>query len=284
MNYNFQEDLKAIREILEITQAELSDLLGVEQATVSRNESGKTKPSAKFLESVYSFAFDKGIKINLLKEMLWKEKLKHDHKLLFHGAKSEIIGSVDINKSRANNDFGKGFYTGESYNQAISFISGFNKSCVYLFDFDKTDLKCKKYEVYQDWMMTIAYYRGTLDEYKNHPIVQRLVAQSRDCDYIVAPIADNRMFQIINSFISGEITDEQCKHCLAATNLGYQYIFITPKSTEHIKMIERCYIPDNEKEYYKNVRSSDAKLGEDKVKLARIQYRGKGHYIDEILS
>ena len=49
-------------------------------------------------------------------------------------------------------------------------------------------------------------------------------------------------------------------------------------------MVERCYIPNNEKEYYKNVRSSDAKLGEDKVKLARIQYRGKGHYIDEILN
>ena len=31
------------------------------------------------------------------------------------------------------------------------------------------------------------------------------------------------------------------------------------------------------------MRNSDAKLGDDKVKLARIKYRGKGHYIDEIL-
>lgn len=284
MNYNFSEDLKAIREILGVTQSELSEQLDVEQVTVSRNESGKTMPSAKFLERVYSFAFDKNIKINLLKEMLWKEKLKQNHKLLFHGAKSEINGLVDIDKSRANNDFGKGFYTGESYNQAISFISGFSRPCVYFFDFEEIGLKCKKYEVNQEWMMTIAYYRGALDEYKNHSIVQRLVAQSKECDYIVAPIADNRMFQIINSFISGEITDEQCKHCLAATNLGYQYVFITPESLKHIKMVERCYIPNNEKEYYKNVRSSDAKLGEDKVKLARIQYRGKGHYSDEILN
>ena len=34
---------------------------------------------------------------------------------------------------------------------------------------------------------------------------------------------------------------------------------------------------------HKEMRSSDSKLGEDKVKLARIQYRGKGKYIDEIL-
>ena len=38
-----------------------------------------------------------------------------------------------------------------------------------------------------------------------------------------------------------------------------------------------------EKEYYKNIRTAETKLGEDKVKLARIEYRGKGQYIDEIL-
>ena len=50
-------------------------------------------------------------------------------------------------------------------------------------------------------MMTIAYYRGTLEEYKTHPKIKALVKQSRECDYVIAPIADNRMFQIINSFI-----------------------------------------------------------------------------------
>ena len=50
---------------------------------------------------------------------------------------------------------------------------------------------------------------GALDEYKEHPTIKMLAEQSRDCDYIIAPIADNRMFQIINSFINGEITDEQ---------------------------------------------------------------------------
>ena len=74
-------------------------------------------------------------------------------------------------------------------------------------------------------MMTIAYYRGALDKYKDHAIITRIIKDSRNCDYIIAPIADNRMFKIIDSFIQGEITDEQCKHCLAATNLGKQYVF-----------------------------------------------------------
>ena len=115
------------------------------------------------------------------------------------------------------------------------------------------------------------------------PGIKALVKQSRECDYVIAPIADNRMFQIINSFIAGELTDEQCKHCLAATNLGMQYIFISEKAASQAKLIERCYISNNEREYYKNIRFEESKLGDDKVKLAKRQYRGQGLYIDEIL-
>lgn len=283
MKYNFPEDIKSIREILGLSQSEFAEQIGVEQVTISRNELGKTEPSAKILESVYTFAFAKNIKINKLKEMLWRDDLRKNEKLLFHGAKSEIDGEIDIRRGRHNNDFGQGFYTGESYEQAISFVSGFDHSSVYYIRFDDKNLKCKRYEVDQEWMMTIAYYRGSLDEYRNHPIIEKLIEQSRDCDYIIAPIADNRMFQIINSFIAGELTDEQCKHCLAATNLGMQYIFISEKAVSQAKLIERCYISNNEREYYKNVRLEESKLGDNKVKLARKQYRGKGRYIDEIL-
>jgi len=283
MEYNFKKDLKAIRSILEISQSEFANQIGVEQATISRNESGQTNPSARLLEAVYSFAFDNNIKLNNLKEMLCREEIISTHKLLFHGAKNVIDGKPSVNKGRTNNDFGQGFYTGESYDQAIAFVSGFNNSSVYFLDFDSENLKCKRYEVDQEWMMTIAYYRGTLEPYKEHPIIKDLIAKSRECDYIIAPIADNRMFQIINSFIDGEITDEQCKHCLAATNLGMQYIFVSDKAMDQAEIIERCYIPENEREYYMDTRSQVAKLGDDKVKLARIQYRGKGYYIDELL-
>lgn len=284
MDYKFKQDLKAIREILGFTQLELAEQLGVEQKTISRNELGKNKPTAKLLELVYDYAFEKNIKLNKLKEMLWLDNLESDHKLLFHGAKSFIEGKLNVHTGRANNDFGQGFYAGERYEQAISFISGFEKSSVYFLDFNNQNLRCKKYEVNQDWMMTIAYYRGVLEPYESHSVVKKLIEESRNCDYIIAPIADNRMFQIINSFIDGEITDEQCKHCLAATHLGLQYVFISDQAIEQVKLIERCYISNNEKEYYKNIRTQDTKLGDDKVKLAKIQYRGKGRYIDEILS
>lgn len=283
MDYNFADDLKAIREILGYTQSEMAEQLGVEQVTVSRNELNKTNPSNQLLERVYNFAFDKNIQLNRLKEMLWIEKLPSNHKLLFHGSKGIIERPLSVRVGRINNDFGQGFYTGETYAQAISFVSGFKDSSVYYLDFDNQNLKSKEYFVDQEWMMTIAYYRGALDNYKNHKIVQKIIKDSRDCDYIIAPIADNRMFKIIDSFIQGEITDEQCKHCLAATNLGKQYVFVSDLAISQLKIVEHVYLSDNEKNYYKKIRNSDSKLGDDKVKLARIQYRGKGKYIDEIL-
>ena len=103
--------------------------------------------------------------------------------------------------------------------------------------------------------MTIAYFRGALDKYKDHAIIQKIIKDSRNCDYIIAPIADNRMFKIVDSFIQGEITDEQCKHCLAATNLGKQYVFVSDLAISQLKIVERVYLADNEEKYYKEMRS-----------------------------
>lgn len=283
MEYKIADDLKAIRTILEITQRELSEQLGVEQESISRLEQNNAEPSVQLLESIYTFAFDHKIQLNRVKEMLWKERLKENHKLLFHGAKDNISGKIQANVGRINNDLGQGFYTGEKYEQAVSFVSGYKNSSVYYFDFDDQNLKCKEYHVDQEWMLTIAYYRGALEKYSNSSLLKELIASSRKCDYIIAPIADNRMFSIINSFIRGEITDEQCKHCLAATNLGNQYVFINELAVSKLKMVEKVYLCEKEKQYYQEMRSNDAKLGEDKVMLARIEYRGKGKYIDEIL-
>lgn len=69
---------------------------------------------------------------------------------------------------------------------------------------------------------------------------------------------------------------------MAATNLGMQYIFISEKAASQVEIVERCYISGNEREYYRNIRLEESKLGDDKVKLAKRQYRGQGRYIDEI--
>lgn len=284
MDYNFDKDFKAIRDVLDISQKEFAKVLDTEQKTISNIESKDSYPSKTIVESAFTYAFKKDVKINKLKELLCRDNLSHNEKLLFHGSKGEIKGDIDVNFGRGNNDFGQGFYTGESYEQAVSFISTYDDPSVYFMSFDDSDLKCKRYSVDREWMMTIAYYRESLEEYENHPLIEKIIAESRDCDYIVAPIADNKMFETINEFIEGNLTDEQCKHCLAATNLGMQYVFLTEKAASRLKIVERCYVCDKEREYYKKIKEDYRKLGNDKVKLAKAQYRGIGKYIDEVLA
>lgn len=284
MGYNFDKDFKAIRDVLDISQKEFAKVLDTEQKTISNIESKDSYPSKTIVESAFTYAFKKDVKINKLKELLCRDNLSHDEKLLFHGSKGEIKGNIDVNFGRGNNDFGKGFYTGESYEQAVSFISTYDDPSVYFMSFDDSDLKCKRYSVDREWMMTIAYYRESLEEYENHPLIKKIIAESRDCDYIIAPIADNKMFETINEFIEGNLTDEQCKHCLAATNLGMQYVFLTEKAASKLKIVERCYVCNKEREYYKKLKEDYRKLGNDKVKLAKAQYRGVGKYIDEVLA
>ena len=96
MNYNFSSDIKSIREILDLTQEDLAVQIDVQQKTISKNESEEIEPSEKLLEIFYAYAFSKNIRLNKLKEMIWRDELEENEKLLFHGAKNEITGNIDI--------------------------------------------------------------------------------------------------------------------------------------------------------------------------------------------
>lgn len=283
MEFRVYEDIEVILTLLDMTIQEFANELGVSYSTVSRwKERGETVSPAN-LEKIYEYAFKKRIRLNKIKEQLFREECLEDHALLFHGAKTDISGHISVEKSRRNNDFGQGFYCGESLEQSAMFVSNYPHASLYMLDFDKTGMQELRLGVEQDWMLMIAFFRGKLTAYENHPIIQRILNRLNGIDYVVAPIADNRMFQIIDSFIEGEITDVQCRHCLSATNLGNQYVFLTQRAADRIQILRKCYLASVEKEAYISIRSEDTEVSNDKVKIARKQYRGQGKYIEDIL-
>lgn len=283
MELRVYEDIEVILTLLEMTIQEFANEIGVSYSTVSRwKEPGEAVSSAN-LEKIYEYAFKKRVRLNKIKEQLFREECLENHVLLFHGAKTNILGDISIEKSRKNNDFGQGFYCGESLEQSAMFVSNFPHASLYMLDFDKTGMQELRLGVEQDWMLMIAFFRGKLTAYERHPMIRRIRNRLNGIDYVIAPIADNRMFQIIDSFIEGEITDVQCQHCLSATNLGNQYVFLTQRAADQIQILRKCYLASIEKEAYISVRSEDAKISNDKVKIARRQYRGQGKYIEDIL-
>ena len=283
MDYNVGKDLALIRDFYNLSQDDIAIELKVEKLRITRTETGESYPRKEFLERIYDYCFNKGLRLNIQKEMFYKDDVKNGHILLTHASKKGIVGNIDIKLGRTNSDFGQGFYCGESYDKSISFVCRSDDASIYFIDFNPDDLKRIEFNVEENWMLAIAYFRGRLEEYKNNKKILDIIKSIEDSDYVVAPIADNRMFEIIDQFIEGYITDEQCKHCLAATNLGLQYVFLTEKAVSNLKVLEKCYISSSEKKYYIRKQEDYQKEGVDKSKLARIQYKGQGKYIEELL-
>ena len=284
MDYRFLEDLETVKDLSDKTWQELAKGIGVSRMTMNNWLAERARANAANMDAFYEYAFKNGIRLNQIKAQFYAEELENESEcILFHGAKTVIEGQINLNRSRQNNDFGQGFYCGENMEQSAMFVSNFPDSSLYILRFDKDDLKCRTFNVERDWMLLIAYYRNRLGDFKDTPLIHDLLKKIVDVDYIVAPIADNRMFEIIDQFIDGEITDIQCRHCLSATNLGKQYVFLTEKAVSRVSVLEHCYLARSEKEYYLESRKESVRVNNDKVKLARRQYRNEGEYIEEIL-
>lgn len=283
MEYKVVEDIKIVCELLNINEAELANEIGIDKQTITRVVQGKTLFSQIYLENFYDFVVRRNIELNKIKEMSYRENCANGTKLLFHGAKTEIIGELSLDKSKESNDFGKGFYLGETLEQSINFIEGFPHSNIYIIEFNPRGLKAKKFDVSNERMLTIAYYRNKLTKYRNSKVLEKLIKDIESVDYIIAPIADNKMFKIIDDFINGERTDEQCKHTLASMNLGMQYVFKTEKSLKNLTLLEKIYVSKSERRKSILNKERNSKLSDDKVKVAKIQYREKGKYIEEFL-
>ena len=285
MNNRFRidEDSRLLRELRKLSQTELADQLGLGIATINRWENMHKEPTEENFEKFYAYAYHSGIRFNRIKEQFYREELENGTILLFHGAKKMIDGEIRADASRRSNDFGKGFYMGETFRQAALFVSNFESSCVYCIKFRNKGLREVSYSVNTEWMLTVACFRDRLKGRISAEKQTEICAKANKADYIIAPIADNRMYQIIDSFIDGEITDEQCRHALAATELGMQYVIKTERAAKCAEVLERCFLCSEEKKDYYTARSDDFRAAQDKVRAARIKYRGKGKYIDELL-
>lgn len=284
MYFNFKKDIEYAKIVLNFNDTRFSEYIGVSRVTLSRWLNDKTTPDYDTLENVYDKFYSSRIRINKLKEEMYKSSVGENHIVLFHGAKKEIVGEPTIEYSEEKKDFGKGFYLGETFNQSASFVNNYPNSSVYIFDFNKSNVKIKEYSVSKEWMILVAYFRGKLNEYSNSKYLKKLLDDLKDIDVVVAPIADNTMYTTLDDFISGKITDLQCLNALSANRLGMQYVFLNDETiNNNLVMCERCFYCKEERTDYYNYRKEENEIGKNKVKIALREYAGKGKYIEDLL-
>ena len=278
IEYRSDADLSFLMEAEDRALEEFSNLTGIARNTLYSIKAGHT-PSNIVLEKLYSYAYENNYRINTVKEDLLKESC--NDKVLFHGSKLGLK-EISCKGSRENCDFGNGFYLGETYDQALSFVCENKGSSVYSFKCDFTGLKIIEFNCSLDWMLAICNYRGTISEYKDSDVIRDIAARVESADVVVAPIADNKMFYIMSLFAEGELNADAALHSLAASKLGLQYIFKTDRALEALKPVEKYYLCESEKvDCRKRLVQRGSEI-DTKLKLSRREYRN-GLYIEEIL-
>lgn len=285
-DYSIKKDIDYIKKVKGINNKELANELNIGEATLYRWQNSTNNIPNEDLNALYDYAYKNKLMINTIKSHIYvEESEKKKHKVLFHGSRNGIFGNkLDLNYSEDDNDFGKGFYCGESIIQPETFVMNYSDSSLYVFDFNPKGLKKLEFKVDNEWMLAIAYYRGYLNKYKDSKILKKIIEKINNTDYIVAPIADNMMFDHIKRFTNGELSDVQCQHCLSATNLGKQYVFITNKALKQLKCLDRCFISNLERKDLAKASEDTRKLSENKVAYAISKYRKDGLGIEELLN
>ncbi len=285
-NFKLKSDIQIIEDILDVSDIQLAKNAGLQLNEITNILTDKSVVASKEqMESIYNYAFNNNLYLNDLKwQMYSDEYTSKDMKVLCHGSRTMINGKLRLDANGDSNDFANGFYCGENVKQAGMFVSSEPDSSLYIVASNIEQLDIRNFFINADWMVAVAYYRDTLGDYINHPMVKDIVESVESHDLIVAPIADNRMFEIIDQFINGELTDKQCSHALSASQLGYQFVFRTQKALDSIEILERCYLCSSEKAYYNRSNERESNTSLNKSILAKKFYSNEGKYISELLS
>lgn len=275
--YKIGKDIGFFIEAEGMNKLELSKLTGISRSTLDSIEK-KGIATNEVCEKLYSYIYKKNYRLNSVKEELIKEKYE---RVLFHGSKYGL-SDVMISGSRNNCDFGNGFYLGQTYNQALSFVYEYDKASVYSFRCSFDGLKKIEFDCSLEWMIAICLFRGTIKGYNESGLIQRIINKIEDADIVIAPIADNKMFYIMSQFAEGEINADVALHSLSASNLGLQYIIKTDRALKKCIPIERYYLSVPEREDCRKALIERGYEIDTKLKLAKREYKD-GLYIEELL-
>ena len=282
-----KELIKKIRASLNVSQAELADLLNISFATVNRWENGRAVPNKLAQSALYELCKINSVPVydmvlDKIKTAAEFVKADDGRVLLYHGSKSGITGKIEP-KSRSKCDFGKGFYMGTEPGQALTLICDYDKSKFYIVSVDTSKLEVLDVPANLEWAMLVAYHRGRMDKIQGTSFYNKYHEMANNKDVIVGSIADDRMFYVIDNFFVGNITDAALINSLAALELGKQYVAITQKACDAVVLeceVELSYL---EREFLKDAAEANRTKGVSLANEICKNYRREGMFFDEIL-
>ena len=266
-----------------MSQEQFAAALGTTTISINRWENGKSLPNQMAQTNLHQFCKTHGIDVaDLVTEMLQYKTSDKTTRVLYHGSKKGITGEI-APISREECDFGKGFYMGTATLQPLTLVCAEDKPKLYTVELDLSGLKVLEVDIGMDWAMMIAYYRKQMERVKDTPIYEKYAHFADGYDVIIGYIANDRMYTELARFFNGTITDVALLKCLSVLDLGKQYVAISQKACDQIRILEQrdLHLLECLALQDKSVtrRAEGIALADEVVK----QYRREGQFFDEIL-
>ncbi len=280
--------IKFIRSSATMSQQEFADGLRMAFATINRWENGKTTPPPAAQKALYEFCVHHNIDLTdyiigiLTQEKLKLEESNPDVKVLFHGSKSGIEGDI-MPISRSQCDFGKGFYMGTEVLQPLTLICNYKNPVLYFVSINKTNLDILELPTDISWAFVVAYNRGRLERVKEKNLYKQYTELLQGRDLIIGNIADDRMFYVLDNFFEGNITDKGLVECLSTLQLGKQYVAVSQKACQNVKILKEYALSDLELMALKDISEQKRQTGIERANEICKQYRRNGKFFDELL-
>lgn len=279
--------LKNIRVFLKMSQAEFADKLSVSFATINRWENGHAIPNKLAQTKIFELCKDNNVPvydmtISRIKNFTDEIIIGNNRVLLYHGSKSGIEGAI-APISREHCDFGKGFYMGTDPSQALTLICDYDKSKLYIVSLDTSILNILDVPANIEWAMLVAFHRGRMDSIKESPLYQKYHAISDNKDLIIGCIANDRMFYVIDNFFLGNITDKALVNSLSVLQLGKQYVAVSQKGCNAVKIEKEIELSHLERMFIKEIAEQNRAKGISFANDICKNYRREGLFFDEIL-
>ena len=270
-----------------LSQTELAEQLNVTFATVNRWENGRAVPNKLAQTKLYEICKENDVPVyditlNRIANAAKDISLSEGRVLLYHGSKSGIVGKIEP-KSRSQCDFGKGFYMGTDPSQALTLICDYDKSKFYIVSVDTTKLNTIEVPADIEWAMLVAYHRGRMEMIKGTPLYEKYHKMSENKDLVIGSIANDRMFYVIDNFFIGNITDAALVGSLSALQLGKQYVAVTQKGCDAVRIEAEVELSHLERMFIQEVAEANRTIGVSMANDICRNYRREGLFFDEIL-
>ena len=275
-----QDLIKTIRKKMNLSQEQLAALIGISPVTVNRWENEKAKPSLMAQKQLYDICVSH--KLDLADYVVEREQIHENRSVLYHASRFGISGNIQpISRSRC--DFGKGFYMGTDPIQPLTLVCNEKNPVFYTLDFNTENLSVLDVEMGIDWAMLIAYYRGYMDDKTGSVVYEKYAHMADGCDVIVGYIANDRMYQVLTDFFERRITDTALIGSLSALKLGRQYVAITQKACDQIRIIKERPLQKLDLMILKDRSKIRRREGIELADRIVTEHRRDGRYFDEIV-